>query len=76
MELLSLIDNDYSSRENISIDDARENISKPGICKKELVPTEISLRIAAFYKQFYRVKRMIRGIRVETILTYSQTLNR
>jgi hypothetical protein len=27
-------------------------------------------------RQFYRVKRMIRGLRVETTLTYSQTLNR
>jgi len=27
-------------------------------------------------KQFYKVKRMIRGIGIETILTYSQTLNR
>ncbi|CAG8783874.1 6984_t:CDS:2, partial [Acaulospora morrowiae] len=26
-------------------------------------------------KQFYEVKRMIRGLRVETALTYSQTLN-
>jgi len=26
-------------------------------------------------QQFYEVKRMIRGLGIETILTYSQTLN-
>jgi len=36
---------------------------------------EISLRIAGAANQFYQVKRLIRGIRVEMILTYSQTLN-
>jgi len=34
-----------------------------------------NLIIIIIYKQFYHVKRMIRGLRVETTLTYSQTLN-
>ena len=42
---------------------------------QQLVPPEISLRIAATDIQFYQVKRMIRGIRGGTSLTYSQTLN-
>ena len=33
---------------------------KPGI--KELVPSEVSLRIARTIKQFYQVKLMIRGL--------------
>jgi len=43
---------------------------------KELVYTEVSLRIAEAREQFYQVKRIIRGTRVEITLIYSQTLNR
>ena len=42
---------------------------------QQLVPAEVSLRIAETRQQFYEVKRMTRGLRVETALTYSQTLN-
>jgi len=40
-----------------------------------LVQSEVSLRIAEARRQFYEVKRMIRGLGDETSLTYSQTLN-
>ena len=41
----------------------------------ELVPSEISLRIAAIGSQFYQVKRMIRGSGGVMPSAYSQTLN-
>ena len=42
---------------------------------QQLVPSEVSLRIAGVGKQFYQVKRMIRGIGDAQSSTYSQTLN-
>lgn len=46
---------------------------------QQLVPSEVSLRIAGAQKSCiansYLVKRMIRGLRNEMFLTYSQTLN-
>ena len=42
---------------------------------QQLVPSEVSLRIAGTIMQFYQVKRMIRGIWTFFVWTYSQTLN-
>jgi len=41
-----------------------------------LPPFDFRILMYLIFKQFCLVKRMIRGFRVETILTYSQTLNR
>ena len=42
---------------------------------QQLVPSEVSLRIAGTISQLHTVKRMIRGLGIVTISTYSQTLN-
>jgi len=44
---------------------------------KSLVSSEVFPRTAGlFVIEFHPVKLMIRGIRAETVLTFSQTLNR